>query len=650
MKNFPSFFLLEVKRFFCKRNIVVLLIFLAIALYFVQDGIHQYKRILENEANFKKIERIKVNQYSYYNQYGSFGFRLLFVPSPISAYFVNSGAFSELVSHIDAGEILRIYDSFKGRALFTEKARGGKDFAGILLLFGSLFVLWFGYETFTRKEYIRFLSGFTDYKVIYRNFILSKVVMVSLFSLIVVLIPLILFKLNNISLKDKEVNHIFAFMVVLIFMMIFFLMIGIILGTLKSKFNALVSLILVWFCFVFLFPGIISKVTAEKAENVTSSYKLETEKLKLLMEFEKRAIAYKGKLQLFEKVSGEEKKLIEDFWSNEYKAIQELEDQMTNEMVENIRFQKSISLFSPSSFYLSVNNEISSRGYDNVIAFYEYIKKLKNEFTRFYFNKLFSHKENENIESFVKSNENIFTAQSRLPANFWKGLGISSIYIIVLFFLSFIRIKRYLFDPFGPGEMSCDSLTIKLDKGKCTVCITSSDSLRMYLYNFFAGFITHFPGNIELDNENISEKVGGLDFTYLCHPDFLPQDVQVRDLLMLLRRVMKVTLNDFAEVLKKYKLDLDHLGKKSFSQLNEVEKGNFLFAAARFKKNRVYLINEVERGMAQSFTNGLMENLRKLKKEGEVAVLYFSSNLYFTAKVSERMVVPGGERIENILK
>ena len=74
-----------------------------------------------------------------------------------------------------------------------------------------------------------------------------------------------------------------------------------------------------------------------------------------------------------------------------------------------------------------------------------------------------------------------------------------------------------------------------------------------------------------------------------------------------------------------------------------------LFRAAGLKKSRVYIINEIERGMPQTYTNKLLGNLQELKK-AKVSILYLSSNLYFTAKVSERMIVPGDERIENILK
>lgn len=191
-------------------------------------------------------------------------------------------------------------------------------------------------------------------------------------------------------------------------------------------------------------------------------------------------------------------------------------------------------------------------------------------------------------------------------------------------------------------------LRIKLEKGKCTACITSSEDLRNLIYNFFSGDREGFTGKIEINGVEVKSGESKEDLVYLCHPENIPGDIKVKDFVTLFKRLLNIPGKKMAEVNKK--LNMKAIGRRKFNKLDDLEKGNVLFAVARLKKSKIYLINEIERGMPQNFTNGLMENLRKLKKEGETVILYLSGNLYFTAKVSEKMVVPGGERIENILK
>jgi hypothetical protein len=441
VKPLKVIFMLEFKKLLNKKFIGLFLFFSLLSLYFVQTGINHYKEIIENKDKFQDIERLKVNQYINYGQYGSYGFRILFMPSPLSIYFFNSCTISELTSNVDSGERLNIYNSFKGRTLFAEKAGGFKDFSGIMLLLGSLLVLYFGYEALIYKDYLRFMSGFIDYKKLFTSIILSRVLVFILFFLLITGISLVLLKINAVKFSNHEYLQLAVYMGTLVLMLIFFFALGTIAGAFKSRFAGFVLVIISWFVFVFLIPGVVGAINSQKADNIISDYHLELEKLKILMDFEKRALEEVG-ITSQDNIK-EVREYIESFWNNQFNAIWAFEKKMEKEMEKNIRRFQRLSFLFPSTFYLASTNEISSKGYENFITFFRYIQTLKKDFVRFFINKRYYSNYSE-VESFVKENENLFDARSRLPKGFFNGIQLTLLYIVVLFVISYARFKKSL--------------------------------------------------------------------------------------------------------------------------------------------------------------------------------------------------------------
>ncbi len=648
MKTFISFFIFEFKRFVSRKNIVVLLLFSLLALYFVSSGINHYRNIKENKEKFQEIEKLKVQQYINYNQYGKYGFRLLFIPSPLSIMFDNSGAFSELTCNIDSGEILRIYKSRIGKSLYDKKPGGFKDFSGIILILGSLFALYFGYESIRHKEYLRFLSCFSNHKGVFFSILFSRIILLVIFFLFLTGCSVILLKLNGIILSQHEYSLLYIYLTVLFCLLLFFFVSGTAIGSFKKKSISIITIISLWFVLMFLIPGIVDTITYKKAAGITSSFHIELEKLKALMNFEKRAIDKEGRFKSSTRNSDEVRELVESYRDKEFKAIKEFEKKMEQEMRDNANFFQKLSLFFPSTFYLSTCSEMSSRGYNTFIDFYQDAQKLKDQFVRFYINRVY-YSNYSKVESFIKGDDNIYYAGSRLPGFFIIGLVLNGFYIILLLFVSYSRFKNFLFYPAGKEKETprLNELIIKLEKGKCTVCVTSSQQIRDLILGFLSGQGSGFTGTIEVDGTKIQGGEKRKEFVYLPHPDNIPGDIRAANFITLCRRLSGISGEEAREIEKK--LDMKKIAGKKFNDLEDITKGSLLFTAAQLKKGKIYLINEIEKGMPQAYTNRLMKNLQKLKKE-DVGILYLSSNLYFTAKVSEKMIVPGDERIENILK
>ncbi len=447
MKTFTATYLLESKRLLKKKTIGLFLFLSLLSLYFVQNGVNNYINVIENKEEFQDIERLKVKQYVNYNQYGSYGFRVLLIPSPLSIYFVNSSTISGLTANVDSGEQLNIYNSFKeGRTLFADKGGGFKDFSGIMLLLGGLLALYLGYESFIYKDYLRFMSGFMDYKRIFFSSVLSRVFILIFLFLLNAGISLILLKINGIQFSGGEYTHFFTYLATLVLLLVFFFVLGTIAGTLKSGFAGFVMVIISWFVLVFLFPGIVNTVISRKADNIVSNYKLELQKLKSLMDFERKSLQELGSTTKdnIEAV----RKSIEDFLEKGFPKIHAFEERLRNEMEENVRYYEFFSSLFPSAFYLSAGNEISSKGYENFILFFDYIRELKKKFVRFYMDHRYYSDDSfdapQKVESFIKGNENFFHPKSRTPWGFVTGMLLTLVYIIGLFIISYSRFKHSL--------------------------------------------------------------------------------------------------------------------------------------------------------------------------------------------------------------
>jgi len=441
--------IVESRRLYNKKILGIYILFLILSLYFVQIGINQYKSITDNKQRFLDLEKMKVKQYQTIGQYGTYGFRVLFIPSPLSLFFANSSTISQLTSNVDSGERLNIYNSFKGQSIFAEKVGGFKDFSGMQLLLGSLLILFFGYEALIHKDYLRFTIGYVSYQRLYFSIIFFRMITFIFLFLLTSSLSLILIKLNGIDFFNDDWIKLGIYLATVILLLTFFFFLGTIVGSFRSRLTGFAMAFISWFGLVFFIPGVVSAITSSQADNIISDYYMELEKLKLLMEVEKRT-----KKNVAESPNKDEEVLrqMENYWNHEFKEIQAFEKRMEGEMKKNIRLFQKLSFLFPSTFYLSTSDEISSKGYENFIMFFNYLQQLKTRFVRYYLDKKYnlspppSHPEatSPNIEPFTKNQENLFYAQSRLPQGFFIGLSLNLLYIAVLVLVSFFRFKHSL--------------------------------------------------------------------------------------------------------------------------------------------------------------------------------------------------------------
>ncbi len=635
MKVFYDFFVLELKRLLSRKNIILFLLFLLVALYFVQDGITDYKNVMKNKENFQEIERLNIKKFINYTQYGAYGFRLLFVPSPISIFFCNSGLSPELTAFLDSGVRLRIYNSSLGKNLYSEKPGGFKDFFGIILLIGSLLCLLWGYDCLHHREYLKFLSSILNYKKVYFSTIWSRIILFAAIFLFTVGCSLLLLELNDVSLSSNEYFFLSIYVVVMLFLFLFFFMLGVLCGSLKSKSLGIIIIVVLWLSLVLFLPGTISKIVSKKADNIASVYDLEQKKLKLLQEFEKKSFDEAQRYTNMKERQESERKLIESYWNNEFKKIQSYEKKMQEEMERNLKYFHVLSLVIPPSFYLSVHDEISSKGYRNFFDFYQYSQQLQRRFVRYYQVKKF-YSNYTKVESFIKGDEDIFFAKSRLPWYFVIGMLIMLLYVVVLYFVSYSRFKKFLFVLPEKTDPDPNKLDLSINSGESVVLLTTARTIIDQLYNVFSGIGRGFKGRVLHNKKNIVpvQNKQKENFIYICQPDKIPCNIDATGFISFFKKILHIRSEEMDRFTAT--LNIEQINKKNIGDLKDKEKGRFLFALAQLKGSSVYMIHDLAKGMPIDFITDLKEQLKRLKEEG-AAILYLSNDVLLATKIGDRV-------------
>jgi ABC-type Na+ transport system ATPase subunit NatA len=698
---------------------------------------------MKNSGEFQKIEKLKVEQLNNYDQYGGYGFRLYFMPSPLSILFGSTDLFTELNAHIDVGEKLNIYDSMKGKKLITQKPGRYLDFAGIVLLFGSLMAIIYGYDGFRHKEYLKFLSSLYGHRNIYFSIWLSRTFLLCLYFLIVFVVitteTLLLLMVNDVWLSGNEVGHLVISLILMLLLLVFFLSMGTLAACMKTKLKGLVIFI-IWISFVYLGPvGIkegLSLFIGTILEEIPTNYQSELDKLTILMDFEKEArdkvkddikriedlkglvdnpptelsglkklidldkrttleiegieksgikktiekeilkdlIGMKNRLsvqiedekekvkdlKIFEEWTGAQKeikklqtkiletqeKMMEHYKRVKFPEIQAFETKLEDKTRTHIKALQAISIVFPSTFYLAVNYEISSRGYENALEFHQYALKIKEKFFEFYEQKkieeLKARAEGKEfkVESFFEVNKwglkDVYEGKSRLLKIFLGGLFATFAWIIGVLLLSYSRFRKILFPLPVEKNPELNDLEIDLNKKEATVVLSAREAICEHLYNVLSGKNQEFRGKVIYDEIDLVPKNKRNDFVYLPHPDEIPEDIKVKYFVSFIEDALILSKDQLERF--RAALNFEKIGIEGFNNLQEDQKGHVLLEVAKWHNPSIFLIYDFAKGMPHHFKEQFIDLLAEIKEKGTV-VLYLTNDLFFGKELGDSMTL-----------
>lgn len=629
MKVLNSVLMFEAKRFFCKRNSILVLIIILLSLVFLQYGIFEYKDILKRKEKFQEIEKIRVSKFINYRQYGAYGFRMLFVPSPISIFFINSGVIPDVTSYVDAGERLKLYLPLKGKNIFKMIRSNFTDFSGIILFFGTLLSILYGFDTFRGKEYMKFLSSLSSDRKVFFSMVISRGLLLLLTFLAIISCALLLALVNGLFIPFDKFLRYFILMIFLV--SLFFFVLGTVFSSIKSITMALTAVLSCWFILLYFIPTAVNIFIASRADLITPIYELELNKLKIIMDFEKRSIEKAGIFKSGEEVSDQKREVILGYFNNEFVKIHSLEDKMRNQMKKNKSLYQKISCFFITTFFVALNNEISSKGYENLLEFYGYIQKNKKKFSkrimdRVYFSNF------SNVESFIKDDSNIYNSKSCLPNYFMLGLFVNLFIISSLLFFSLKVFRNLLFKVADFESNNTEMPDVNFKSGEFKVFHVEGDLFNNQLFCIMSGKAKktrnmkyRYKGKFFINDVDMIETSAKRDFLYLCRIDHIPGEIKVRHFFDLITRMMDVSQTHVKEITSMFNINI--FKDKRFKQLKKHEAGQIMLAILAMKKHSIYMINDAARGMSIDFAILLKERMETIKEAGELVIFLTTDDI-----------------------
>lgn len=625
-------FIFEAKCLLSKRNILIILILLFLSLGFVQYGVYQHERALEQKKIFKEIENTKVDQFFNYRIYGTYGFRILFVPDPFSIFFNNSVTIPDMISYVDSGERLKLYKSLKGKNIFELSENWFADFSSIILFFGGLLALFYGFESYSNQEYLKFLSTVTSEKRVYAGIFISRAILLFLILLVITGCSLLLIAINGITVPLNKYLLVFFFEIFLT--SLFFFVLGSTFGSNESMVSGIIYSLSLWFVFLFVLPTLLGIFIEKKAESITPVYKLEIEKLEIVIKFEKKVIEKIGIQEMGEEVSNPLRELLLDYWKKDFQEILALEEKMIGQMREVISLRQKLSSFFPTTFYLSVNNELSSRGYENLMVFYNLVKKIKSDFFKWFMEKVYFSNYSK-VEPFLKGDEAVFHARPRLPGFFPLGILFTLLWISGFLLLSYSNFKKSLIDLSKKDEETEDPEDFFLDQSELAIYSVENELLSSQFYTLLSKETRKFKKKgfnftVLIDGRDITKTRKKENFFYLCHPDHIPGETRVGYFLNLVMGLMKLSKEEQAVIMTRHQLV--PLLKKRAGALKIEEKGQVSLALLDMKKYLIYLINDIAAGMTTDFAKALKHRMETLGSEGSLVLFLHGHAIYHVRK------------------
>jgi len=584
MAPFFSFLVLEYRRFLRKRNLFIFLLTFLLALYFVNKGIVENKNHPQKVENFKQIQSNYFDTTPNYDCYSRDGVTMLYIPAPISVLFRKTATPPDLTAKVDSVVTLRINNNMKGRSLIARLFFGRIDFAVIVLIWLTMLALYYGYETFFHTGYIKFLSsGASPHRVNVSLSAARYLVFASWFLLLFAgLIAFI--KIRGIAFSASDYTGCLLFLLAALGLVLVFFALGCIFSIYGSKKGYSFLIFVLWLLLVFAAPGGIVTAHEDKFPDANRDFKTSLDKFKIVIDFEVESKQKHGKFDRKNMESA--KKVIEIYLKEVYPKVESLELRLKDEVAEGISGIRRCGVWFPTTFFMLTCDDVSSCGYSNYIAFFEYAIEMMRKFVRFWIDRVFYH-DPKQLVNFIKAEENIYRARSRIPGYFVGGMMVTLAYGFILLLICYFLANRALY-PFSKDPGAFAQFEMKLYRGK-------KHAVRCYYPDFIDQFLNVFYGKnrelnwkLLLEGENIAngEKYNLL---YLPNPIDFPIDLKVKHLLFLFKRFFgpgKEEVIKAVDILGKSKLE------KRLGDLELSERCRVVLIFAGLTGRSVYILKD----------------------------------------------------------
>jgi len=547
MPIFIAIFRGEFKRFIRKRNLMVWLILLLVTFLFLNNGINRYKKLPVKTQNFNRIQDYHFKKVRNYDDYVTLGIKVIFESSPLSILFRNVTVPPDVTAQLDSIVRMQITNNMKGNSLHTNFNLGYFDFSRVVLFLFCLAALWYGLETLGSRDFILSLDTSQSTLETVTVIGLSRFIMLLIAFLMYAGCVLLFITARGVAFSSVDYWGFSYYLLVTAGLLLFFFIIGLLIGTVSSARIATASLFIVLFISAYIIPVLLGSFTMDRFPDAGEDYRTEADKFAIVSAFESSAEEkygkfYKGNIE-------NERKIIEGYKKDELLKIVDRERELLTWLERASRSTNRLGLFFPVTFYLVTCNELSGNGYESFLEFYRYSIKLRLDFVYFWIDRVFYHNP-ENLVNFLKNDEYIFHSSSRLPIHFSWGLWIMLGYIVIFAGIFYFRFKKWLY----PSPKSADiyrGFKAEYSFNKVYALALQKEEYMDQFINAFYGVGEKLDWEIRINGKNIVGQ-GKQDFFLVPNIYKIPGEMQVKQLLLVYMTLFKVPHEKQNEILAKW--------------------------------------------------------------------------------------------------
>lgn len=580
----------ETGKIFKKSTISAAILLMFIGLIFLQFGVDEFEGFQKKSSILIKTEHKKLSTFVNTALYGITGLKKIGIPCNLFPITYNS-PFRFLQVFIDVAERLNINNPQIIDSAFAQTQGDNIDLSWYFpLIIGMIVLIWGYFATWKKQELFRFYLNFAGEKKVFWGMVLARIIFFIFFLLLTFLFIFIQLRvINRIVMSASDISSIFIFLAMSLLILSVFLIIGMRIGYLKSTLKAGILMFATWFCFTIFIPKVFNVYFAKNARSVLKTiYQHELQKLSILTEYEKtvydrikRAKTKEEKLEL-------NKQIYANYLKETFTKIIDLEQSMVENIKKSATTVQIISIFTPVTFYKSVNNELSSFGLNGFIHLYKESIKDYEQFVHYCIeNRTSNARPKDN--PFIKNPEDyVVQLESTLPKYFGVGVLFNLFILSVLTWSLYSRFKQTIF-PKTKNSKAYRDIHLKLLSGKLFVFSYNDDDrdFPAQLYNALSG-VRKYPGKITIDDKELApgEKQ---DFCYIPLPETLPGNIKNKKLINLFSSGLDINKEDIATLKK----ELSHLMDKRFEEVKEEERIELLTGLAKLKNSKIYILDNI---------------------------------------------------------
>ena len=632
MRRFLYFLKTGMKQSLNRRNLTFAAVVFILSLVAVLRGLDDYNAALVESREFHEAEAVRLKNQLNYMAYAKEGIRVFVVPSATDIFFPTPAVFSQLTARVDTLATVEIQGNCKGKVIFKKDAGIRLRYSVIVLMLGSLAALFLLAEAMNRKEFLKSQVSHWNRTMVYLATVLSRVLFLALgYSLLYAgMVGLVL--LHRVTLTSADIITLLHHYGLTLLILLVFALLGALLGSVLKPWHNGGSrgpVLITWLIAVIIIPAIIDWNSEKPPQNLSSPYKLYTDKMNIVNEWEN---SIEKKYGIFDNTNMQvEKRLVNDFKQRIWPELRNREAENRQKLELGIRTANRAALLTPVTFYHLACGEMSSQGYENYLHLYDLLIRMNREFFLFWENRVY-YRDPQEIVSFIKGDENLYKAQGRLPREFVPGHMVLSGYILFLALLSYLLYTRSL-TALG-REVSREDMELlsglekKLKKGMIKIWLIRGDALRNLLYGLLSGkpgpaARRGYRGKLRLEGEDLAKGRKPGDFVYLCKRDEIPPELKVRDLLELSAALHREPREHKQSLMKAP--GIRRILGKTVGRLKPREFGEVLQVLLAMGKQNILMLDDSAAGQPPDSAYAIKNKLTGRAEAGSL-VIYLNAN------------------------